>query len=185
MNSYARFTVSDTTGSARNVSDHFENTDQVDCLCLLYGLGLKENTRQDGACTVPPGGKFEEGLRVVKMLPIDAKTRVGYAVTLLRRSVYNYFAFAKYFDTATSTEQATWVNIADADWELIIKMGAVTNQLAQFSLGEVQKEGVSSSYVLLFRKILAITLDMQRFPCLVQERPDPFVASALDGLYGS
>jgi hypothetical protein len=157
MNAYARFTVSDTTGSARNVSDHFENTDQVDCLmhklslCLLYGLGLKENTRQDSTCTVTPGGKFEEGLRVVKMLrdlatffntpmrlqklmqlkevynlppvnvAIDAKTRVGYAVTLLRRSVYNYFAFAKYFDTATSTEQATWVNTADADCELIIE----------------------------------------------------------------
>jgi hypothetical protein len=50
---------------------------------------------------------------------------------------------------------------------------AVTNQLAQFSLGEEQKEAESSSYVLLFRKILAITLDMQRFPCLVLERPDP------------
>ncbi|KAE8997272.1 hypothetical protein PR003_g19596 [Phytophthora rubi] len=59
----ARFTVSDTTCCARNVSGHFSVTDQVDCLvhllslCLLYALGLKESTRNDGALLVTPGGR--------------------------------------------------------------------------------------------------------------------------------
>ncbi|KAG7390892.1 hypothetical protein PHYPSEUDO_006376 [Phytophthora pseudosyringae] len=51
-------------------------------------------------------------------------------------------------------------------------MEAITNQLAQFSLGEVQRPGVSSSYALLMRKVLAMTLEMRTFPCLVLERPD-------------
>jgi hypothetical protein len=48
---FTRFFVSDTTGSARNEVDHFDNTNQVDCLmhllrlCLLYALDLNENTR--------------------------------------------------------------------------------------------------------------------------------------------
>ncbi|KAE9272461.1 hypothetical protein PR003_g30195 [Phytophthora rubi] len=208
IESYARFTVSDTTGSARNVSDHFDSTDQVDCLmhllslCLLYALGLKENTRQGGAITVTPGGKFSEGFHVIQLLrdlatfftsplrqgklkqlkelynlprintSIDAKTRVGYATTLLRRSVYNYYAFTKYFETAASTEQATWQKLSDEDWNLIVEMESITNQLAQFSLGEVQRSGVSSSYALLFRKLLGMTLEMKSFPCLVLERPD-------------
>lgn len=74
IDQYARFTVSDTTGSARNVCDHSTNTDQVDCLmhllsqCLLYALGLKENTRNDGQLVVTPGGEFREGLHVIEKL---------------------------------------------------------------------------------------------------------------------
>ncbi|EGZ13705.1 hypothetical protein PHYSODRAFT_512607, partial [Phytophthora sojae] len=91
----------------------------------------------------------------------------GYAATLLRRSVYNCFAFSKYFERSPATEQATWLELSDDDWNLIVEMEAITNQLAQFSLGEVQKEGVSGSNALLFRKLLKLT-----FPCLVLERPD-------------
>ncbi|KAF1772780.1 hypothetical protein GQ600_19873 [Phytophthora cactorum] len=60
IDQYSRFMVSDTTGSARNVSDQFEDTDQVDCLmhlpslCLLYALGMKEYTRDNGKTVVTP-----------------------------------------------------------------------------------------------------------------------------------
>ncbi|OWY96050.1 hypothetical protein PHMEG_00033783 [Phytophthora megakarya] len=209
IESLTRFTVSDTTGSARNVSDHFENTDQVDCLmhqlslCLLYALGLKENTRKDGTLIITPGGKFDEGLRIINLLrnlatffgpparetklkqiknlynlpcvniSIDAKTRVGYAVTLMRRTIYNFYAFSKYFETAPVKEQAMWCEITSDDWNLIIEMEAITNELAAFSLGEVQKKSVSSSFALLFRKLLRMTMEKSCFPCLVLERPDP------------
>ncbi|OWZ21516.1 hypothetical protein PHMEG_0003932 [Phytophthora megakarya] len=133
IDEYARFTVSDTTPCARNVSEHFTNTDQVDCLmhllrlCMLYALGLKENTRNDGKIVVTPGGEFKAGLRAIQKLrglatffsspqrlarlkqlkdlynllavniEIDSKSRVGYAVTLMRRSVYNFFCVCKIF----------------------------------------------------------------------------------------
>ncbi|KAG6946601.1 hypothetical protein JG688_00015969, partial [Phytophthora aleatoria] len=75
---------------------------------------------------------------------IGAKPRVGYAVTLMRRSVYNHYAFTQYFKTAPASEKDVWLNITSDDWRLIIEMKAITDQLAQFSLGEVQKEGVAS-----------------------------------------
>ncbi|KAG1683342.1 hypothetical protein DVH05_015074 [Phytophthora capsici] len=141
MDQYSRFTVSDTTGSARNVGDHFSSTDQVDCLmhllslCILNAVGLKENTRNDGQEIVTPGGGFRKGYDVIKKLrdiatffnspqrlqklkdikklynlpstdiKVDAKTRVGYAVSLMRRSVYNYYALTKYFESAPANEQ--------------------------------------------------------------------------------
>jgi len=206
---YARFTVSDTTGSARNVSDHFSSTDQVDCLmhllslCLLYGLGLKENTRNDGRDVVTPGGKFAAGNHVIQKLrdlatffskpdrlaklkkikeifhlpavnvAIDAKTRVGYAVTLMRRSIYNCYAFNQYFESAPPSERLIWSSITSPDWQLIREMEGLTDQFAQFSLGEVQKKGVASSYALLFRKLLTLGVEADLVSCLVLERPDP------------
>ncbi|KAG6945679.1 hypothetical protein JG687_00017139, partial [Phytophthora cactorum] len=89
---------------------------------------------------------------------IDAKPRVGYAVTLMRRSVYNHYAFTQYF-----------IN----DWRLIIEMKAITDQLAQFSLGEMQKEGAASLYALLFCTMLTSALELESMDCLVLERPNP------------
>ncbi|KAG1694269.1 hypothetical protein DVH05_021622 [Phytophthora capsici] len=178
---YVRFPVSDTAGSARNVSDHFNSTDQVDCLmhllslCLLYALGLKENTRNRGQSVITPGGEFRNGLKVIQKLrhlatffntpqriaklkqikkalslpavniEVDSKTRVGYVETLMRRSVLNHYAFAQYFEGALESETAVWSSISKDDWTLITEMEGLTNQLAQFSLGEVQKQGVASS----------------------------------------
>ncbi|OWZ15952.1 hypothetical protein PHMEG_00010317 [Phytophthora megakarya] len=92
------FTVNDTTPSARNV----------------------ENTKEAGSFVVTPGGEFDEA-RLAKLsqlkdlynlpavnIEIDAKTRVGYAVTLLRRRVYNRYALTKYFETAPPSEQSVW-----------------------------------------------------------------------------
>ncbi|KAF4133113.1 hAT family C-terminal dimerization region [Phytophthora infestans] len=206
---YVRFTVSDTTGSARNVSDHFNSTDQVDCLmhllslCLLYALGLKENTRNRGQSIITPGGEFRNGLKVIQKLrdlatffntpqritklkqikkalslpavniEVDSKTRAGYAVTLMRRSVLNHYAFAQYFEGALDSETAVWSSISKDDWTLITEMEGLTNQLAQFSLGEVQKQGVASSYVLLFRKMLVFAGESTTVNCLVLDRPGP------------
>ncbi|KAG6956046.1 hypothetical protein JG687_00010830 [Phytophthora cactorum] len=74
IDQYSRFMVSDTTGSARNVSDQFEDTDQVDCLmhlpslCLLYALGMKEYTRDNGKTVVTPVYEFRNGCCVLQKL---------------------------------------------------------------------------------------------------------------------
>ncbi|EEY65503.1 uncharacterized protein PITG_16815 [Phytophthora infestans T30-4] len=135
-------------------------------LCLLYALGLKENTRNRGQSIITPGGEFRKGLKVIQKLP-------GYAVTLMRRSVLNHYAFAQYFEGALDSETAVWSSIAKDDWTLITEMEGLTNQLAQFSLGEVQKQGVASSYVLLFRKMLVFAGESTTVNCLVLDRPGP------------
>ncbi|KAE8984529.1 hypothetical protein PR003_g24858 [Phytophthora rubi] len=88
-----QFLMSDTAPSARKVSKLFEDSVPVDCamhvlnLCLVYGLGMRENgesiyvvdpntnvmTKQRRVCTM--GGAFPEGAALV------------YKV----RSLYNYF----------------------------------------------------------------------------------------------
>ncbi|KAI9991368.1 hypothetical protein PInf_019049 [Phytophthora infestans] len=80
----AQFTMSDTTPSARKVSKLFEDSIPTDCtmhvlnLCLLYGMGMRENTepvyvmdsatnmqkKERRVCTV--GGPFPEGARLIK-----------------------------------------------------------------------------------------------------------------------
>lgn len=90
----------------------------------------------------------------------------------MRRSVSNYFK--RYFQSAPPNEQTVWTDITKEDWTLIhvIEMEAVTDLLAQFSLGEVQKEGVASSYVLLFRKVLCLVVEDEMVNDLVLIREE-------------
>ncbi|OWZ21515.1 hypothetical protein PHMEG_0003931 [Phytophthora megakarya] len=50
-------------------------------------------------------------------------------------------------------------------------MEGLTDQLSQFSLGEVQRAGVASSFVLLFRKMLSLALDSETINGLLLGRP--------------
>ncbi|OWZ21253.1 hypothetical protein PHMEG_0004212 [Phytophthora megakarya] len=155
------------TPSARNVCDHFSSPYQGDflmhllSLCLLYSLDLKRTKRKQDLFQL----KDLYNLPAVN-IEIDAKTRVGYAVTLLRRSIYNHYAFTKYFETAPPSEQSVWNCISALEWKLVTEMEGITNQLAQFSLGEVQKDGVASSYALLCRRLLTTTVESTSFDCL-------------------
>eukprot|EP00644_Phytophthora_capsici_P016027 jgi/Phyca11/17483/fgenesh1_pg.PHYCAscaffold_28_\ len=64
-----RFTMSDTTPSARNVADHIDS-EQEDCsmhllnLCIGYGIGLKDNIQTN----ITPGGSLEKGGEVIQKL---------------------------------------------------------------------------------------------------------------------
>ncbi|OWZ08855.1 hypothetical protein PHMEG_00018542 [Phytophthora megakarya] len=125
-------------------------------LCMLYALGLKTKTRNDGKIVVTSGGEFKAGLRAIQKLrdlatffrcsqrlaklkqlndlyylpavniEIDFKNGFGYDATLMRRSVKNTILF---------------------------KMQGLTDQSSQFSFGVVQRAGVASSFDLSFRKI--------------------------------
>ena len=79
---YTKFVTSDTTPSAKNVADYIGDAEQVDCemhvlnLCMLYGLGLRENTQTKNEIVdgkkmkvqrvVTPGGEFKGGLKLVE-----------------------------------------------------------------------------------------------------------------------
>ncbi|KAI9995984.1 hypothetical protein PInf_013162 [Phytophthora infestans] len=74
---------------------------------------------------------------------IKARMQDRYNIDVDR--VLNHYAFAQYFEGALDSETAVWSSISKDDWTLITEMEGLTNQLAQFSLGEVQKQGVASS----------------------------------------
>uniref|UniRef100_H3H8J3 Uncharacterized protein n=1 Tax=Phytophthora ramorum TaxID=164328 RepID=H3H8J3_PHYRM len=93
----ARFTISDTAAAARKVSSQFDSTLQTDCamhalnLCISYGIGLKENVRNEymkdertklfvkKRVVVTQGGAFPEGGAVIRKL----------------RNLNNFFASSK------------------------------------------------------------------------------------------
>jgi hypothetical protein len=72
----AKYLTSDTTASARAVSNFIDGIEQVDCemhvvnLALQYAIGLRENMQNKQIVT--PGGAFTEGLTVVKQLRLLA-----------------------------------------------------------------------------------------------------------------
>lgn len=84
--SMMKFTVSDTTTSARVVAKHFAGAQQEDCcmhllnLCINYGIELKENKtaveiydKDTKTCTkvkkiVTPSGALPEGASVIRKL---------------------------------------------------------------------------------------------------------------------
>uniref|UniRef100_H3GMY1 Uncharacterized protein n=1 Tax=Phytophthora ramorum TaxID=164328 RepID=H3GMY1_PHYRM len=92
-----RFTISDTAAAARKVSSQFDSTLQTDCamhalnLCISYGIGLKENVRNEymkdertklfvkKRVVVTQGGAFPEGGAVIRKL----------------RNLNNFFASSK------------------------------------------------------------------------------------------
>lgn len=105
IRSMAKWTMSDTTPSARMVASFFEESEQEDCrmhilnLCISYGIGLKENVRTkkgaDGSSStvkevVTEGGALPEGAAVVRKL----------------RVLNNYFGTPKRIDHLKKIQQA-------------------------------------------------------------------------------
>ncbi|POM62856.1 hypothetical protein PHPALM_27931 [Phytophthora palmivora] len=80
--------------------------------------------------------------------------------------------------------------------EVYYRMESVTDQVAQFSLGEVQKVGVASTYSLRFRKMISMSLELEYLNCLVLEKSSftrneftqrraPVKGSAVENAYGN
>jgi hypothetical protein len=87
IRSMTKWTMSDTTVSARDVAKYFDESEQEDCrmhilrLCIAYGIGLKDNiktTKTVNATSkgvvnairevVTPGGSLPEGTAVIRKL---------------------------------------------------------------------------------------------------------------------
>lgn len=107
IRSMTRYTMSDTTPSAKNVADNL-GTEQEDCsmhllsLCIGYGLGMKDNIQTTSVwdsksdswekvvTTVTPGGAFDEGGTVIQKL----------------RNLNNYFRSSKQLTGLTMIQKA-------------------------------------------------------------------------------
>jgi len=90
----AKWTMSDTTPSARMVTSFYEDSQQEDCsmhilyLCISYGIGLKENIRTR---KVPDGsGPLPEGAEVIRKI----------------RALNNYFSTPKHLDQLRKIQEA-------------------------------------------------------------------------------
>ncbi|OWZ04495.1 hypothetical protein PHMEG_00023591 [Phytophthora megakarya] len=90
----ARFTMSNTTPSARNVADHID-TEQEDCsmhllnLWVGYGVGMKANKQTAVVTIVTPGDSLEEGGAVIQKL----------------RNLNNYFRSPKQRNTSKKIQE--------------------------------------------------------------------------------
>ncbi|OWZ01418.1 hypothetical protein PHMEG_00027196, partial [Phytophthora megakarya] len=131
-----RFTMSDTTPSARSVADHIDSEQEDRSmhllnLCIGYGLGIKDNIQTNNvwnaSCNswdrvvaiVTPGGSLEEELDPM----VDKDVRVAYTCKLIRRSVVYYAAFEAYFQS-TKEPGRVWTALSPDNWPLATEMEA-------------------------------------------------------------
>ncbi|ETL81399.1 hypothetical protein L917_18262 [Phytophthora nicotianae] len=148
----AHFVMSDTAPAARKLPKLYEDAVPVDCsmyvlnLCLVYGLGMRENVKtchvvnpvpnllqkQRQMCT--PGGPFPKGAKLQAYgLPelsamVNCDTRVASTVTLFQKSILNYPEFKAYFQRCETYDDPTiFARLSNEDWQTMAQCEAVTH----------------------------------------------------------
>lgn len=90
----AQYIVSDTTASARKVSETFGGSVQTDCamhrlnLCIAYGIGLKENTKT----TMTTNQNTGQREKIARIVTQDGALPEGGAVIKKMRVLNNFFS---------------------------------------------------------------------------------------------
>jgi len=106
--SVTQYMVSDTTASARKVSELFDDSQQTDCamhrlnLCIAYGIGLKENTRTASE-VMPATG---ERIKVTRVVTKGGALREGRAVVKKLRALNNFFSTSQRIHRLQSLQSA-------------------------------------------------------------------------------
>ncbi|OWZ14566.1 hypothetical protein PHMEG_00011940 [Phytophthora megakarya] len=170
----ARYIKADITPAARTVSLQFDPSLQADCgmhclnLYIGYGVGLKENTRKITIVNpitkekikreiVTEGGEFREGhnlidLQTLHNLPvlsgiIDVDVRVASVVKLFQRSIVNYLAYQRYFQSVKEAkkDEKVFTCISQEEWNMVIETEAIVHRIADLILVESQTANMLSS----------------------------------------
>ncbi|KAI9997735.1 hypothetical protein PInf_001666 [Phytophthora infestans] len=163
IRSLTRYTMSDTTPSAKNVADHID-TEQENCsmhllnLCIGNGIGLKDNIQTTTVwneftgswdkivTTVTPGGALYEGGDVIHKL----------------RSLNNHFRSPKQRNAFKKIQEALSYP----------ELEPMTDQdPANVALVEVQSENLVSSYMVVFRRLAENKLKSFKFEAMAIEAP--------------
>ncbi|ETP40711.1 hypothetical protein F442_12006 [Phytophthora nicotianae P10297] len=177
IESMAQFTMSDTTPSAQKVLKLFEDSLPTDCtvrvlnLCLLYGIGVRENCKtvsmldpatgkqkiERRLCTV--GGPFPEDAALIKKVRnlnnyFNSPQWVG---CLSKRTIVNYPVFKAYFQHCEPYDDSeVFDKLVYADWRLTIEMESITLSSADLVLIDVQRSSQLSPELIVLTKF---TLD--------------------------
>ncbi|KAI9996870.1 hypothetical protein PInf_000133 [Phytophthora infestans] len=192
IRSLTRYTMSDTTPSAKNVADHID-TEQDNCsmhllnLCIGYGIGLKDNIQTTTvwneftgswdkiATTVTPGGALYEGGDVIHKL---RNLNNHFRPPKQRNALKKIQEALSYPELEPMTEQdstkdstSSWSALTAKDWTLAVEMEAATNFIANLTLVEVQSENLVSSYMVMFRRLAENKLKSFKFEAMAIEAP--------------
>ena len=206
LSEMTKFVMSDTTASARNVANFFSDVVQDDCamhllnLCLLYGLGLKENTRSGQIVT--PGGAFGEGKQLINLLRsmakhfnhsasrlhklkevqisnnlpcgkprVDPSTRVSYANRLIRDCILHHDSLNMY-RILYERHEAMYQFPTEYEWVILCEIEAVTRAVSKMSLNFYQRDCADSAFIMLHRALIWKNLNRESFECYEITKPD-------------
>ncbi|KAH9151745.1 hypothetical protein AeRB84_005710 [Aphanomyces euteiches] len=187
--------ISDSMESARE-----DSLMHILSLCMLYALGMRENTSKGEVST--PGGPFPQGPILIDKLRslaaffeapqrshkldkvktefrlpnirahVDAPTRIGFVSSLLSSSLLNEYAYKMYFETYPDDKVDVFRSISSDDWELAAELEGIMNALAAFNLGEVQTEKVSASFSFLLLHEATSVVRASAVNCFTRVRPE-------------
>ncbi|KAI9988984.1 hypothetical protein PInf_022705 [Phytophthora infestans] len=172
IESMAQFTMSDTAPSAKKVSKLFEDSLPTDCtmhvlnLCLVYGMGMRENYETvyllDPTTNKPKKerrlaerlAKVQQFYCLPELKPIvDCDTHVASSVALFQRTILNYPALKVYFQHCESYDDpAVFEKFTFSEWRLLVKVEAITHSLADLARTDVQRSNQVSSELIVLMK---------------------------------
>ncbi|KAI9908127.1 hypothetical protein PsorP6_002866 [Peronosclerospora sorghi] len=112
--------------------------------------------------------------RSIESAPLSTSTSIGAILNLLKAVCMRFPSYWSYFHsptrpTATMPELETaWTQLTMQDWHTVAEVEAILNHLSQFHLDErrVLPAGtVASSFAMLFRRLLSVTINSLSFKC--------------------
>ncbi|ETP36930.1 hypothetical protein F442_15207 [Phytophthora nicotianae P10297] len=182
-----RFTISDTTPSARNVVDHIDS-ELEDCsmhllnLCIGYVLGVKNNSQTNGvwnaAChswdkvvaIVTPGGYLEEeSVDVIQKLRNPNKHFRSPKQRNALKKIQKPLSYPELDPMVDKVVRVAYT--CKQDWILATEMEAVTHLIAIVALIEAQSENLVLSYMVVSRCLAQKKLKAFKFDAMVIEAP--------------
>lgn len=104
----------------------------------------------------------------IDTLALSSLTSIGAIAELLRVSCSRYRAYKQFFQSPNVPTENPWTQLSMEDWHTVTEIEALLHHLVQFRLEErtASRPGaVASSYVLLFRRLLSVTINASSFKC--------------------
>ncbi|KAL7691914.1 hypothetical protein Plhal304r1_c008g0033351 [Plasmopara halstedii] len=108
----------------------------------------------------------------VDTLALSSLTSIGAIAELLRVSCSRYHTYWQYYQSHDKLTDEIWTQLSLDDWHTVTEIEALLNHLVQFRLEErtpLRPGAVASSYVLLFRRLLSVTVNASSFKCFCLE----------------
>ncbi|KAL3674049.1 hypothetical protein V7S43_000001 [Phytophthora oleae] len=157
-------------------------------LCIGYGIGLKENVRNmyvpdpkaneineyiKKKVAMTKGGSFPEGGVIIRKLRLlnnfFASSRSPERIAK-RKEVQKFYKLPQLsaivdIDRAelTNAEKAVFTNISNAEWELVVQLEAVVQQITDLALVESQSTTMLSSTMYVLLRVAATRMSPYKF----------------------
>ena len=84
------------------------------------------------------------------------------------------FQWGRYFKKHNTEDKSVFNDISKAEWNLAREMEGIVHTMAEFSLGEVQKEAVSASFATLLFRRATKNFEDKSITCYSRAHPTQF-----------